>query len=76
MPELLLEVGCEELPASFVRRAYEDLRRSLHDKLREAGLISEDHASTAMGTPRRLIVSIPDVPERQEESTNEMRGPT
>lgn len=75
MPELLLEVGCEELPASFVRKAYEDLRKSIHDKLQEAGLIGEDHASTAMGTPRRLIVSIPDLPERQQDATKDMRGP-
>jgi glycyl-tRNA synthetase beta chain len=75
MPELLLEVGCEELPASFVRKAYEDLRKSIHDKLREAGLIGEDHASACMGTPRRLIVGIPDLPERQEDSTKDMRGP-
>ena len=37
MPEFLLEVGCEELPASFVEKAYGDLRDALCKELTELG---------------------------------------
>jgi glycyl-tRNA synthetase beta chain len=73
MPELLLEVGCEELPASFVRKAYTDLHALIAHRLREAGVLVDE--GTSMGTPRRLIVSIPNLRERQEDQTKEQRGP-
>ncbi|MFI5386344.1 MAG: glycine--tRNA ligase subunit beta, partial [Fimbriimonadales bacterium] len=73
MPELLLEVGCEELPASFVEKAYTDLRDSLAERLRGAGVLNEN--GVCLGTPRRLIVSFPDLAERQEDSIKEQRGP-
>src|SRR5689334_15182232 len=73
MPELLLELGCEELPASFVRKAYEDLRDNLTGLLKEAGIL--DSEPVAMGTPRRLIISYPNLIGRQEDKTVEQRGP-
>lgn len=73
MPELLLELGCEELPASFVRKAYEDLRSHLTALLQEAGVLQGE--AVALGTPRRLIVSFPNVLPRQEDKQVEQRGP-
>ena len=73
MPELLLEVGCEELPATFVRKAYTDLAQRLSARLAELGVGGGE--PVAMGTPRRLIVSIPDVAERQADATKPTRGP-
>ena len=73
MPELLLELGCEELPATFVRKAYEDLEGNLTNLLKEAGVLQG--ASTSMGTPRRLIVSFDNLLPRQEDKTVEQRGP-
>jgi glycyl-tRNA synthetase beta chain len=73
MPELLFELGCEELPASSVRRAYTQLADEVVARLDEAGL---PHGKpTAMGTPRRLILSLPDVAERQPDSVKEVKGP-
>lgn len=73
MPELLFELGCEELPATFVRRAYEQLAREIAERLGEAGV---DHGEPiAMGTPRRLIVSIPDVVTQQPDREAAQRGP-
>lgn len=73
MPELLLEVGTEELPASFVRKAYHDLRDAVVGLLQGAGL---GHGEVlAMGTPRRLIVSVQSVEARQADTTKEQRGP-
>jgi len=74
MPELLLELGCEELPATFVEKAYSDLLALLTSALSEASLISEPNG-VALGTPRRLIVSFPDVISHQPDTTKEQRGP-
>src|SRR4051812_43704115 len=73
MPDLLLEVGCEELPATFVRKAYTDLLAHLSQQLAEAGVLDAEGA--AMGTPRRLILSWPSLKPRQEHQTKEVRGP-
>lgn len=73
MSELLLEVGCEELPASFVRRAYTDLLESVTSLLSEAGVV--ESPGIAMGTPRRLVVSFSNLKDRQEDQVKEVRGP-
>ncbi len=74
MPELLFELGCEELPAGSVRSAFTQLAQEVGTRLDEAGL--KHGAPTAMGTPRRLILSIPDVAERQSDSVKELKGPS
>jgi glycyl-tRNA synthetase beta chain len=73
MPELLLELGCEELPASFVRKAYIDLQELVEQRLSEAG-IPYHRPHQPIGTPRRLIISL-DIEPRQPDQTKEMRGP-
>lgn len=73
MPELLFELGVEELPASAIRRAYTQLEAEILKRLGEAGL--SVGSSQSVGTPRRLIVSILDVAPRQEDSVKAMRGP-
>lgn len=74
MQELLFELGCEELPASFVRRAYEQLEREIVSRLDEANL--GHGASQSLGTPRRLIVQVRDIADRQPDQVKEMRGPS
>ena len=73
MPELLFELGCEELPATAVQRAYSDLLDSLTAAFREAAILGSD--GRAMGTPRRLIVTFPDLSAKQPDATKEQRGP-
>ncbi len=73
MQELLFELGCEELPASFVRRAYEQLEREVVSRLNTANV--EHRAARSMGTPRRLIVQVADVADRQPDQVKEQRGP-
>lgn len=73
MPEVVLEIGCEELPASAVERAYSDLLASLGEALLKAGVLHGE--GQAMGTPRRLIVTFPNLEYRQQDSTKEQRGP-
>lgn len=74
MPELLLEVGCEELPAAFVRKAYTDLRDAVAAEL--AQVFGQSFEGIALGAPRRLIVGFSDVPPRQADSVKELRGPS
>jgi len=73
MPELLFELGCEELPATAVRRAYADLLKGLTDLFQEAGVLGS--AGQAYGTPRRLIIGFSDLLETQPDVTKEQRGP-
>jgi glycyl-tRNA synthetase beta chain len=73
MPELVFELGCEELPASFVRKACADLERAITSRLQEAGIPFGE--SRAIGTPRRLIVQVKEVDGRQPDSRKKVRGP-
>ena len=74
MPKhLLLEIGCEELPASFIPPALEELERLARAGLSEARLA---HASLRVfGTPRRLALLVEGLAERQEDRTREVLGP-
>lgn len=73
--DLLLEVGCEELPAAAVKRAAAELGERVRTALTEANLIGPDAAATTYATPRRLIVALPGVLDRQPDAEKEQRGP-
>lgn len=74
MPDLLFELGCEELPAAGVRRAYVQLEENILERLRELGL--QPQGSRSLGTPRRLIVGVEGLPDRQEDQAQSVRGPS
>ena len=74
MPELLLELGCEELPATFVRKALIDLAANIEQALTEAE-VPFTRTDEPIGTPRRLIMRFADVAARQPDRVKEMRGP-
>src|SRR5262249_10585164 len=73
MPDLLLELYSEEIPARMQRRAAEDLRRLITHRLVAAGLVYE--AAQAFATPRRLALAVRGVPARQPDVAEERRGP-
>jgi glycyl-tRNA synthetase beta chain len=73
MPELFLEIGCEEIPAGFAKQALADLRRLVGEELESARLAHSE--VQAVGTPRRLAVSVRDVAERQPDQVREVLGP-
>jgi glycyl-tRNA synthetase beta chain len=73
MPELLLELLSEEIPARMQARAAEDLKRLVTEKLKEAGL--EFTAAAAYATPRRLALVVDGLPLAQPDVTEEKRGP-
>lgn len=73
MPDLLLELGTEELPARFVDRALAALREGVAKTLGEAALAPQ--RIEAGGTPRRLAVWAGGLAERQPDRTEERAGP-
>jgi glycyl-tRNA synthetase beta chain len=56
MPQLLLELFSEEIPARMQAKAAEDLRGLITNGLVEAGLTYE--GAQAHATPRRLVLAI------------------
>ncbi len=73
MPELLLELFSEEIPARMQRRAAEDLRRLVVESLAAQGLVVGDARSFV--TPRRLTLVVEDVPEASPGASEERKGP-
>nr|WP_217440249.1 MULTISPECIES: glycine--tRNA ligase subunit beta [unclassified Myxococcus] len=71
---MLLEIGAEEIPASFIGPALEDLRRVLTERMAEARL---KHGEVSVyGTPRRLAVLVRDVADSGEDVVKEVLGPS
>ncbi len=73
MRTLLLEIGTEELPASFVTRALEAMPDIARELLAAARLPHD--VMQALGTPRRLALLVTQVADRQEDLADEIVGP-
>ena len=73
MPDLLLELFSEEIPARMQTQAAADLRKLVTDALVERGLLCEGAASFA--TPRRLALHVAGLPARQPDTREEKKGP-
>jgi len=73
MPDLLLELFSEEIPARMQARAAEDLRKLVTDRLVAAGLVYE--GAKAFVTPRRLALAVQGLPARQPDVKEEKKGP-
>jgi len=71
--ELLFEIGTEEIPAGFLSKAVGDMediiRKSLTEKMIPFSGIK------CLATPRRLVLYIADVAQKQEDQTVEKMGP-
>jgi glycyl-tRNA synthetase beta chain len=73
MPDLLLELFSEEIPARMQARASEDLKRLVTDALVEAGLTYA--AAGAYATPRRLTLALEGLSAESPTQTEERKGP-
>src|SRR5450755_4529573 len=73
MPDLLLELFSEEIPARMQAKAADDLRRMVTDKLVAEGLVYE--GARAFATPRRLTLTVHGIPARQSDLKEERKGP-
>ncbi len=73
MPDLLLELFSEEIPARMQAKAASDLKKLVTDGLVEAGLT---YASAgAFSTPRRLTLTIEGLTAESPDVTEERKGP-
>src|SRR5437660_5184195 len=75
MPDFLLEIGCEEIPARMIDAASRELRERLstllqRERLEPAGAISH------LDTPRRLAVLASGIPGSQPDITEQVNGPS
>jgi len=73
MPELLLEILSEEIPARMQKRAADDLQRLVCEGLKKAGLTFD--SAQSFSTPRRLTLVIDGLPEKQPDVKDERKGP-
>src|SRR5690242_10843336 len=73
MPDLLLELFSEEIPARMQAQAAADLRKLVTEKLVDAGLVYD--GAKAFVTPRRLALSVHGIPARQADLREEKKGP-
>ncbi len=74
MPDLLFEIGTEELPSWYVDEGRAALAQLVVERLTQAGLGPED--VQGFSTPRRLAVLARGVPARSEEREELRRGPS
>jgi glycyl-tRNA synthetase beta chain len=74
MKELLMEIGTEEIPAGFVPQALTDLESRAKKEL-EANRIDFNGIKT-LGTPRRLVLVIDSVAEKQRDEETKKIGPS
>jgi len=79
---LLLEVGCEEIPARFLRDAERSLGERVHAALSEARLLPKVDVEAVRepplrtySTPRRLVVHVHAVLPQQPDKVDEILGP-
>lgn len=73
MPDLLLELRSEEIPARMQRKAAGDLKKLVTDGLVDAGLTYV--AATEYWTPRRLALDVRGVTARSRDVREEIKGP-
>ncbi|MEL6921124.1 MAG: glycine--tRNA ligase subunit beta, partial [Pseudomonadota bacterium] len=73
MPDLLIELFCEEIPARMQRKAAGDLKKLVTDALVDQGLTYE--AAGDYWTPRRLTLDVRGLTARSAEQVDERKGP-
>jgi glycyl-tRNA synthetase beta chain len=72
--ELLLEIGVEEMPASWLPALTAQLAERLNSRLTEAGLPVKVSIE-AHSTPRRLTACVPELIDRQDDRDENVMGP-
>jgi glycyl-tRNA synthetase beta chain len=75
MPDFLLEIGCEEIPARMIDAASQELRDRVHKLLDRERLLPEGNTS-GFDTPRRLAVLAERIPAAQPDVTEQITGPS
>jgi len=76
MSDFLLEIGCEEIPARMLDDASSELARRICDLLGRESLASRTAVIESFATPRRLGLSVKDLPVSQPDITEQLMGPS
>lgn len=71
--KFLWEIGCEELPPSFIPSAIRQLEEGMRNLLQEKDIPFSN--LRVYGTPRRLVIIIDDIADQQKERVLEIKGP-
>ena len=74
MSDLLLEIGTEEIPSTYLNRGLEEFGHLAKDYLRENRIVVEGSIST-YGTLRRLVLVGKAIADKQEDTIQEITGP-
>ncbi|MFY9790071.1 MAG: glycine--tRNA ligase subunit beta, partial [Candidatus Sulfotelmatobacter sp.] len=74
MPDFLLEIGCEEIPARMIDAASQELRDRVSALLARERLAATE--ITNFDTPRRLAVFASGIPATQPDVTEQVNGPS
>jgi glycyl-tRNA synthetase beta chain len=74
MPDFLLEIGCEEIPARMIDAAADELRERMGALLSRERLAGGEIA--CFETPRRLAVMVRSIPASQPDVTERITGPS
>src|SRR5215813_4865721 len=75
MPDFLLEIGCEEIPARMIDGASEELRRRVSGLLERERLAPSGTVAT-FDSPRRLAVQAAGIPASQPDVVEQITGPS
>jgi len=73
--EFLLEIGTEEIPSRFISPALDKMKELFSGLLVTGRVAIENGAIQVSGTPRRLILYVPQLAERQQDVSKEVVGP-
>lgn len=73
LKDAVLEIGCEEIPSSYIRPAMDQMVAAAQSSLKDHR-IAYEHLYTYY-TPRRLALYFKGLPEMQESETKEVTGP-
>ncbi|MGB9362772.1 MAG: glycine--tRNA ligase subunit beta, partial [Candidatus Sulfotelmatobacter sp.] len=74
MPDFLLEIGCEEIPARMIDAASQELRERVGSLLSRERLAAGE--ITSFDTPRRLAIMAPGIPAAQPDAMEQITGPS
>src|SRR5580704_7509495 len=74
MPDFLLEIGCEEIPARMIDAASAELEKRVTDLLGRERLAPQNGVKR-FDTPRRLAVIAYGIPNAQPDVTEQVTGP-
>src|SRR5579863_3119341 len=76
MPDFLLELGLEEIPARMIASAEAELGRRVTDLLTRERLLADGAKTTTFSTPRRLALVVTGVHAAQADTEEQLTGPS